>query len=416
VASRPATSLKLNKVARQYRVRSWPRLFLVTSLIPGHLFGWGVEWAFAVATTTLGAVTFHRMARNHPIGARNGLWMLLLLTAVSLVGYIMTLVLANIPTGVRDAVELVKPAMVFFSCAYALSVGVPAVDELRRACFVVLAFGVICAFILIFEVPVLGVVVDALYGTTKTAFSAYYVRLSIPFENPNFFGLFAVMSLMLALNFEAQPDAKLVAVSLLAVGLSGSRTAWLTSSLILFFFVLDVARRFMLAPRRLTGFHLLLGVALPLILVAMLPLAAESFQRVEDFLNLLVEFDLAADESYAERVALREMTTALIRERPIFGWGAMKYTSVDIIDNQYYSLLLRFGVPATILLALVALTGIAWQVQSTRSGAPRRALALMWVILAAWLWNGTFLENVRLAMLITIFFSAASARRADTIH
>jgi len=391
-------------------------LFLLTALIPGHLFSWGIEWAFAVATTVLGAVTFHRMIRRHPFGACNGLWMLVLLTSVSLVGYIMTLVLANIPTGIRDAVEIIKPAMVFFSCAYVLSVGVPTVDELRGACFAVLAFGVMCALILILEIPVLSAAVDAVYGTTKTAFSAYYVRLSIPFENPNFFGLFAVLSLMLALNFKAQPDVKLVVLSLIAVGLSGSRTAWLTSSLILFVFVLGVARGLLMASRRLTGFHLFVGVALPVIIVAMFPLAVESVQRVEDFLNLIIEFDLAADESYAERVALREMTTALIRERPIFGWGAMKYTSVDIIDNQYYSLLLRFGVPTTILLALAALAGAASQVRSARSGSRRNALALMWLILAAWLWNGTFLENVRLAMLITTFFSVASARRADTAN
>jgi hypothetical protein len=402
---------------RYPHIRSWPRLFLIAALIPGHLFDWGIEWAFAAATTALGMATYPRLLRRRPTAARIGLGVLIVLTLVSMVGYIFTLALASFPTGVRDAVELIKPAMVYFSCAYALVVGASTtVEQLRRACFIVLVYGLVCGVALMLEAPVLGGVVEAIYGTTKTAFSDYYMRLSIPFENPNFLGLFAVLSLTLALNFAPRPDLRLVVVSLAATGLSGSRTAWLTSALVLSFFVLGVARRLAAAPRRLSWPHLLLGVALPATLLAAVPLAAESYQRAADFLDLVIEFDLGSDESYSERIALRAAASALILDRPGFGWGAMKYTSLDIVDSQYFSLLLRFGVPATLLLALVAIFGAAAHVRMAAPGPDRRAAALMWFILAVWLWNGTFLENIRLAVLITIFFSAVVVRRASAVH
>lgn len=396
--------------------RRWPWLFLVTALIPGHLFDWATEWAFASSTTILGVWYFQRTARRYPLGARIGIVTLFAVTCVSWVGYIFTLALATFPTGIRDVVELLKPTMVFFSGALTLAFGPPRLENLRRACFWVLAYGVICGLILMFDVPMLSSLVDTLYGSTKTGFSEFHVRLSIPFENPNFLGLLAVLSLAISLSFASRPDLKLAAVSLCAAGLSGSRTAWLTSVLVLTVFLVTVVVTVITDRRNLSVPTLALAVGLPLAAIYFLPVVAESFQRLESFIELITSFDLGADHSYSERLALRENATILILERPVVGWGAIKYTNLDIVDSQYFSLLLRFGVLGSLILLVAAAAGVFANLRPLAGTRDLKSGVLMWLVLAAWLWNGTFIENIRLAILITIIFASASRAHAEPAH
>ena len=396
--------------------RKWSWLFLVTALVPGHLFGWAVEWSYAALTTALGVWFFGRLAQRHPVGARVGLATLVIVTSISLVGYTFTLLLSTSPTGVRDLIEMLKPTMIFFSCSLAFVFGPPTLADLRRACFWVLVYGITCGLILMFEVPILVPLVDTLYGSTKTGFSAFYVRLSIPFENPNFFGLIAVLTLAIALNFAPRPDLKLAAVSLLAAGLSGSRTAWFTSALVLTAFAGTVMIAAVADRRNPSVYKLTLAAAIPLAAFYFLPSLVESSDHVANFIDVLINFDLDSDVSYSERLALRDTATRLILERPLVGWGAIKYTNLDIVDSQYFSLMLRFGIlGALLVMAATAVGAFA----SLRPLAGTRDIGngvLMWLVLAAWLWNGTFFDNVRLALLITIIFASASRSHEQSAH
>lgn len=386
----------------------WTFLFLFTALIPGHLFNWAVEWAFATTTTLLGVLYFRRFSRLYPRCAQFGLMTMLSITCISLIGYIFTLALSNFPTGFRDAVELLKPAMVFFSCTLALVFGPPLLHDLRRACFSVLTYGLICGLILMFEVPVLASLVDFVYGDTKTGFSDFFVRLSIPFENPNFFGLLAVLSLAIALNFSPRPDLKLVVVSLCAAGLSGSRTAWLTSALVLITFSGTVLAAMVTNRRNLSASKIVVAIVLPLAAAYYLPTLAESLQRAGDLIEILTSFDLGSDASYAERQALRNEATRYLFERPVFGWGAVKYSNLDVVDNQYFSLFLRFGIFGSLIILSVTAFGVFANLRPLAGTKDFKSGLLIWLVLAAWLWTGTFLENIRLAIIITLIFASAS--------
>ncbi|WP_240901465.1 O-antigen ligase [Thioalkalivibrio sp. XN279] len=396
--------------------RNRPWFFLVAALIPGHLFNWAVEWAFVSVTTVWGIFYFDRFARRYPQTARIALPAILAVTGISLIGYILTLSLSSYSTGVRDFVELLKPSMVFFSGTLALVVGPPRLEDLRRACFAVLIFGVSCGLVLMFEVPVLASVVEIVYGDTKTAFSTYYVRLSIPFENPNFLGLFAVLSLVIALNFRVRPDLKLALISVCAIGLSGSRTAWLTSSVVLVTFVANVVAAMVTNRRSLSAPKLAIALVIPVAAVYFLPSIAESFQRVGDLIKMVITLDLGADQSYSERQALRDTAVRLILERPVFGWGAIKYSDLDIVDNQYVSLLLRFGILGSLIILAVAAVGVIAHLRPLAGAKELKSGLLMWLVLAAWLWNGTFIENIRLAIVVTIIFASASRPNTAPIY
>lgn len=390
--------------------------FLFTALIPGHLFDWAVEWAFASATTLLGVFYFKRFSRLYPYSARIGLMTLLAITCISLIGYTATLALSNFATGLRDVVELLKPTMIFFSCTLVLSLGTPTLPDLRKACFAVLSFSLFCGLTLMFEVPALASLVDLLYGDTKTGFSDFYIRLTIPFENPNFLGFLAVLSLIIALNFSPRPDLKLVVVALCAAALSGSRTAWLTSALLLLTFTGVSLATMVFNFRRLSASQIVIAIVLPLAVVYYLPTLVESVQRVGDAIEMLTNLDLGSDASYAERQALRKEAATFLFERPVFGWGAVKYSNLDIVDNQYFSLFIRSGVFG-LLIILFAVTLVVFS--NLRPLVRTKYFndgLLIWLVLMAWLWTGTFMENIRLAIIVTIILTSASKMHGKSVY
>lgn len=396
----------------------WPGFFLVTALIPGHLFDWAVEWAFASCTTVLGILAFHRFQARAPLPAQFGLLTVLFASYVSLIGFVGTLAIASLPTGLRDVVDLLKPCMVFFSCSLAFAEGAPSLQSIRRGCFIVMCFAVITGIVLMLEVPVLGALMDSVYGSTKTGFSEFRVRLSIPFENPNFLGLLSVLSLFIALNFSEKTDVKLALVSLVAAGLSGSRTAWATALLVLLVFLLRMAGSVL-------TLRLPLRRVIPAVALAVLTATAaarfesdmvESYQRLANFVDLIESMDLSADESYAERIALRDNASDLISQRPFTGWGALKYSNLAIVDSQYYGLLLRFGVLGVVVLSLYVLGLLALTLKSLGGAGYRAQAMVMWLVLAVWLWNGSFMENIRMAILIVLIFTSIIRPDERTAH
>lgn len=391
-------------------------VFFITALIPGHFFSWGVEWGFSTATTILGIFYFRHFSRLYPQSSRLGLIALYALTFISLIGYICTIVLSNFPTGSRDLVELLKPAMVFFSCAFALVSCSTSLENIRKACFLVLTFAVFCGFILMFQVPILSPLVDFVYADTKTGFSEFRIRLSIPFENPNFFGLFSALSLVISLFFSLRLDLKLMLVSLCAVALSGSRTAWLTSAFVLIVFSIAALVSSLKNPKNISISKIFVAILLPIGAAYYLPLLGESLSRVSDFFDLVTNLDFSSDASYAERQSLRNEAMNLLLQRPIFGWGAVKYSNLDIVDNQYYSLFLRFGVLGSAIAVLSGLVIFFAHILPLFNTKQFKNGLLIWLVLLAWLWTGTFLENIRLVIIITLIFAAVSKCHGKSIH
>jgi O-antigen ligase len=382
----------------------------VSAMVPGHLLNWGVEWAFAAFTTLLGMYRYSAFCDRYPNACRWGLLILTTCLCISCVAYTGTLVRGTEYSGLRDIVDILKPAMIYFSCVAVLTYCPPHLARVQRACAVILAFSLICAIALILDVPVLGVLVKMLYGSTKTGFSEFFVRLSIPFENPNFLGLFAVMSLCLGLLYGDRPNGVLILLALAVAGLSGSRTAWITSILVLLMYVAISASSHVTHFQKVNWRTIVGAVGLVAAGSWVISNVLEEQQRVKDFLNLLVTFDFASDESYSERISMRRESLALIVERPFFGWGALKYSDLGVIDNQYYGILLRFGVIGSLIFLFAMAVALVTAYARAYAAGRGAAFACSIGVLMVWLWAGNFLENIRLVSLITILvFTFASA-------
>ena len=414
---RSADSVSLDSAGGRQDTPSdrWPAIyFLVSALIPGHLLNWGVEWAFAGLTAVAGAILYPRFHRRYPSVSAIGLSVISLVAALSTGSYAFTVATGRFATGPRDWIDLLRPFLAYFSCTLAFSFGPVRLRSIQRAATYVLSFTVLVASILIFNVPILRSVANFLYSDTKTAISATLLRISIPFENPNFLGLFAVAAFCLAVLFGSRPRYLLAAVALVTIGLTGSRTAWLTTAMIVVAkLMLNGAR--VLRPRRQIrrgGRMLRATLALGLVVVAAfyLPEIVQANQRFIDFAEGLAHLDLLRDPSYQERQAMRAQAGRLIEERLVLGWGALKQSDIEIVDNQYISLLLRCGLLGTFVIVL-ALGGLF--VRHVVNGAKRlRAMevVVLWVVVLAWMWSGSFAENVRLSVLVVLMFAASVSR------
>lgn len=392
---------------------AWPaRYFLATALLPGHLLGWGVEWGFAFCTAIAGIVVYPNFHARYPDVSRRALLALTLLTLIPLCSYIGTLLMHRYATGPRDWTDLIRPVLIYFSVTLGFSFGQLTLPEVRRCTRGILAFTVVVALVLIFRVPGLAAIADAVYGSTKTAIGLTSLRVSIPFENPNFLGFFGVISLACALLFGAAPSYLAAAVCLTAVALTGSRTAWLTALMVVLVFVGSAA----LMAAGLARVSRKVRIALPfaislVVIIGALPWLQtvwENNQRFLDFVDGLLTLQLLNEASYVERQEMRVQAWHLIAERFAFGWGALKQSDVEVIDNQYVSLLVRGGV---IGLSTAVVAGVAAMQMHIRRhrGALLRAQALaLWTIILAWLWSGQFIENTRLAVLATMMLGATA--------
>jgi len=388
----------------------WPLVyFLLVAFIPGHLFNWAVEWALAVVTTLGGILLYPRFHRSHPRLSLYGLVLVLLVTLVATLSYFVTLFHGQFLTGPRDLVEVFKVAMIYFSCTLGFSFGPIDLDRARKASAMVLLFSIACALIISFHPPVLTELVQALYGTTKTNISEFTVRLSIPFENPNFLGIFSTLSLSLALFFGAKPDFRLAVLAAVVAALTGSRTAWVTTLLIVLAYLLLRTGQ-MLAKRQLPSLPSVLVVgALVASGIYFAPNLVTTYQRLNDFMEVVTTLNLAQDDSYAERIALRGNANNLIAERPLIGWGALKYSDLSVVDNQYYTLLLRGGIFGTFLVVQLILVLFSLHLSRLHRWKRGRHALLLWGVVLIWMWTGSFADNIRIATLLTLMLASTAS-------
>src|SRR5690606_19220654 len=94
--------------------------FVLIALMPGHWFGWALEWAMAITTAVLGMLLYGRFARRYPTTSILGLCALVMLMVISCAAYVGTLVIETGVSGGRDLFDLIKPMLVYFSCTLGL--------------------------------------------------------------------------------------------------------------------------------------------------------------------------------------------------------------------------------------------------------------------------------------------------------
>lgn len=92
----------------------------------------------------------------------------------------------------------------------------------------------------------------------------------------------------------------------------------------------------------------------------------------------------------------------------------MKYSEVGVIDNQYFGLLLRFGVLGTVIAFLLVGVVMGHRLLTMKPGDRVVGFLASCCVVLVWGWTGSFFDNVRLASLCVLLLSVVG-RRNDTV-
>lgn len=378
-------------------------LFLVVALWPGFFFDWLLEWGLVFFLTGLGLLKYLvTKERETPIN-RFGLYLSLTLVSLGFFAYLNTVATQRFSTSGRDLLDLLKPILLYFSSLLPFIVNKKFISrgEIENSASIILWYSALCFFAIQLKVPFLGDLLTNFYSETKTNITDYIVRLTIPFENPNFLGLFSVTCLYIGLNLTRIINWLLAVPALICIALSGSRTAWALGIASIAVFIFDTIFTSFTKNSRLPRKYIILSFLVVILFFSSLGIDdfIGSYQRLADFIDIFSNFDLARDESYADRIALRDGTWKLIEERPIFGWGAVKESGFDVVDNQFYGIALRYGIFGTFIFLMYAIYCFFIYLKKMHTLRKKILVSIYFSILFIWLWTGSYLENIRLVVL-----------------
>lgn len=385
--------------------------------VPGHLCQWWVERAFAAAVAVLGAFILFGMPSSWKswAAARQASAFFFLIQFLFLFSFIYAIAFMGIETGPRDYFEAGRYLILWVFIVYVMR---HYDDRVRRATetatAAMLYYSLFVALCYLRPVPVVSEFFrHQLYAQTKT-FVNYFgtLRLAAPFENPNFLGFVTVQVLAYMLFFSRSPIRLIhCAAALLVVYFTGSRTAWVSASLVLAGAVATYAWLGILRLR--LKLALQLGLALIILVGAGVKFSGNILKnsRMQALFSAIHKGGIQKEPNAAGRLEQCAQSWEYIKRSPILGWGPSKYATWDYVDNQYVLWGLRNGL-AGALLIIAGLGLVATRLILSQRGDTLAMLgaATFSAAIAVELLTGEFLNNFRL-FFVTWLLGTAIARK-----
>lgn len=390
------------------RSRPWPLMLLLVLFMPGHWGEWALEWSWVGAIALLGLChLFYRPSRTPAVrlySDRNWMMFGLALTLLTATGAAFAAVRFGIPLGLRDFVDFPR-YLVYGTLGIMIARHVDLIDPalIDKAIRALVVFNLACAALILMDVAPFRSVLLAMYEGAKLQYEGGYVRIGIPFPNPNFAALAFMFCLAYFTFFRQSPIFALA--SFVAIILTGSRSGMLAATPILVLGYLMVVFGFVRTRNWKTG-ALLLVFHLGLLynyesIVALI----EGMNRLQELVEA-IEGGGLGDVNTAQ--IRNQVTAALIQDfvmrSPVFGWGPGKAIGIDLSDSQYTNWLLLFGVPGA-LLAVLFFAGMVLPLFRRRFAwrhlAGALAITLSFAII---LYTGDFMKNYRLFFIVVYFF------------
>lgn len=320
--------------------------------------------------------------------------------------YFYFLSVKQIDTGARDLLEIARyPLFLLY-----LSGLIIARKSIRVSWFIKFAitpsvyFIVSCFALYVLPIPFASPIIHTIYQGTKTAinFSSGWISWSIPFENPNFMGLYLVWTLTILLFFTPRVPWFPALLSLLFIFVTGSRTAWAASLFVVFLWL--VASALTAGRRRRALWVITLFCIGGLAVFSLSPLSFSEMARVQLLTAAINKGSILLEPNLAFRVEqIKTLASAALAESPILGFGPSKYGIVDIIDNQYLLWLVRTGLLGAMLMIL-SLSILVFTRPLTYYQRHRDSFKVIGVLAFVGatglaLLTGAFLDNIRLLFL-----------------
>jgi O-antigen ligase len=400
-------------------------LIAASVFIPGHLGGWLVErifiaGSFAIATFLVLEANLlgRRVFGFIPPGA-----VLAHALALEIVYLLATLINQLVEPLPFNPLELGRyPAI----ASVVLLLGAIAGPELTRAVGRIyrlsLVYTATVTAALLWKPPIISGIVEALYQDTKTTVVLpVKVRISIPFENPNYFAFYlvGVVIYLLYLDKARSRHAYVLGASVLML-LTGSKAGWLALSLLVALWLcrgLWTPLSIRTGPNLAAGMTLVTLAVMVIVGVGLFDRIVGDTSRVESTIASYEVGQLLSEPTIASRIQLVTLSIETFKRSPLVGWGSVEHRELQVFDNQYALWLVRLGlIGSAIVLSLFG--RLIWAVVKRTSGQARFGITSYMVCVLALLGTATFLENFRLLVqfvAVLALFAGASigARRAS---
>lgn len=379
------------------------QLIALALFVPGHLFGWALEWIWLATQLIAGgiAMMFVRQSYQATAGVPAMVWAFAL-TALTFTGCLSAVyghTIVGIPFDNGDIVDLVR--FIFF-IPLALHIGasledrhLDAVVKLMKLC-ILLNIG--CSIILVLELPILFDGVLAIYREAKVQYAFNHIRIGIPFANPNFAAL--IFTLMLAYFLFFGRSIRYAGFAILAIILTGSRSGYIAATPLLLLAYFEFLFRSATDGKRAALLFAIHGAAF--FAASSLADTFGGFSRVSELVTALQGGDLGQVNTANIRFELIDNALKFIQASPVFGVGPGRALGLDVVDSQLVSWPLNYGIPAALLLYSLFIAPMA--ILAVKALQPIHRFAAIATLLAFFLMLGTgdFMKNYRLFYLVLV--------------
>ncbi|MGI6649732.1 MAG: O-antigen ligase family protein [Bacillota bacterium] len=398
---------------------SLPRLILtiliwLTIFVPGHMYNWGVERIYIafVAFLCSCCLVFNRRLKSWLNISPNLLIVsFITVTIIGLAGYVLSINVFLINTGIRDYIELLRwPICIAFILFVAQFFNKRYVDVFNKAIEASLLY---CLFVFILykiNVPFLSsFFTEIIYYDAKTWFSLDgYGRLSVPFENPNFLAFYLNAIFTYLIFFMKAPKWKKY-ISLIMIifllYLTGSRSGWVGSFVIIFAWVLlNIRLLFTKAYFKAIVSLIIMVLILYFGFKLISPYITTNY-RIQMLMNAIEGGGITTEANLSGRIDHIKQSWGYTSQAPLFGWGSAKYGLMQIIDNQYFTWLFRYGIIGTTIILITCFYIIINLLRLASFNLKYiYGLLALFAQIFVMLGTGAFLDNFRLFFIIVILF------------
>lgn len=331
-----------------------PTMIAGAFFVPGHLFEWTFEYLWlAVQLMVLFIFWISNGKTLQPTaGVQPTVWIYVFL-AITISGIISTFygyTALSIQPEPADAFDLLRfaisiPLVIFFGTMLT-SNNINKVVNVIKICIL---FNLLCSLILIYNISPLSDILITVYEDAKIQFDDNYIRVGIPFANPNFAAYIFVLLLSFFLFFERSILFSFLLI--VSIFLTGSRSGYLAAFPLIFLAYCQIMT-VSLKNLKYASLFIITNAAL-FSLAYSTEIFFGTFNRVNELADAYIWGDFSEVDSAAVRLNVISDATAYIASSPILGVGPGRSLGFDVVDSQLVAWPLNLGIPAALVLYII---------------------------------------------------------------
>lgn len=400
------------------RLTSWEVVFYLATFLPGFLLHFWLERALVVVVVAIAAVALAGHLGEPVRGGRAAgrlFWAFFCVEWLYVLAFLVSQSRFAPGIGFRDLIEVPRYAVwaVFVPGLTLFRFDKRIVERFEVAIIGSYLYSLFVFAAYVVHVPVLSsFLVGDLYANTKNAIQlGGWVRLAAPFGNPNFLAFYLVLTLAYWLFFcRARIRALAVVMALCLTYLTGSRSGWGASSIVLVIFGASAIHRLGVAGRRREAAAAALGVCALVAIAVLNHDAISGATRVATIERAIKAGEIGELSDVAGRINMTIHAWHLFTALPVTGWGGSKVGVASVIDSQYLLWLVRNGVAGTALIGVIIVSVFLSHWRKASEIAAKYGVVAFWGGAALMLATGAFIDNFQLGFIFCLLVALISWR------